>query len=369
SPAIEHCVFTDNHADEGGAIYLDGSSPTIKDCRILNNTANENGGGLYCDGSNPIIWDTVVDGNSAGENGGGMFCDGSSPSDTKNCLFTSNTAGEDGGAVFCDNSSPSFLNCTFSLNEADGLGGALFLGSYCVPIVINSILWGDSPDEIWGHEEKKNSINITYSNVQQDGFGEDDCQPDDHYNISCNPDFAVRGDEEHDGYFLDQDESPSVSTGDTDKNPYGGYSNSTYVTDVVGYLDMTGGDDVDMGFHYKETGVAYIELASFAAYPDVNGIHIFWETATEIDNAGFALFRRAVDSAEYEQISGLIPSKGNLASGDSYYYFDTTAKATSSYLYSLIDVDTSGKWTVHGPVMARRLMVGLPDEGPLEAVQ
>jgi len=187
SPTMEYCTISDNAASDGGGLYFDGSSPTILNCEISSNSASGSGGGIFCDGSSPIIRDTVIDGNLAGENGGGMFCDNSSPPDTKNCLIKSNFAGEDGGGVFCDNSSPTFLNCTFSLNEAGGLGGALFLGSECAPVVVNSILWGDQPDEIWGHEENKNSLDITYSDVQQAGFGDGDCGPDKNTNINCDP--------------------------------------------------------------------------------------------------------------------------------------------------------------------------------------
>ena len=353
SPEFSHCIISDNAANEGGGLYLDGSSPTLKDCKVVNNSASANGGGLFCDGSSPTIWDTVIDGNSAGENGGGMFCDRSSPPDTKNCLITENTAGADGGGVFCDNSSPAFLNSTFSLNEAGGIGGALFLGSRCSPVVVNSILWGDQPDEIWGHEEKKNSIDITYSNVQQDGFGEGNCEPDEKGNINCDPRFETKGGgASHDGYFLDQNGSPSVSTGNTEENPYGGSSNVEYITDPSGYLDMTGGDDVDMGFHYREGSETYIKLSSFEARPGRKSIILTWETATEIENAGFVLFRVIESHADYEQISGLIPATGSAASGAAYTFVDRAARPGPTYLYYLIDIDTAGKWTVHGPATA-----------------
>ncbi|MBN2209519.1 MAG: DUF1565 domain-containing protein [Candidatus Coatesbacteria bacterium] len=356
SPEISHCTISDNAAYDGGGLYLDGSSPTLKDCKVVNNSASANGGGLFCDGSSPTIWDTVIHGNSAGQNGGGMFCDNSSPRDTKNCLITENTAGANGGGVFCDNSSPRFLNSTLSLNGAGGIGGALFLGSRCSPVVINSILWGDQPDEIWGHKEKKNSIDVTYSNVNQDGFGEANCEPDANGNINCDPRFEAQGGgAAHDGYFLDQIDSPSVSTGDTEENPYGGSSNAEYITDPSGYLDMTGGDDVDMGYHYKEASAAYIELSSFEARAGRESIILTWETATEIDNAGFVLFRVVENHADHEQISGLIPAAGSAASGAAYKLVDRSARPGLTYLYYLIDIDTAGTWTVHGPASARWL--------------
>lgn len=357
SPTIEGCTIAGNRATEGGGIYLDGSSPDILNCKILENTAVSNGGGIYCDGSSPTIQDAIITDNEAGANGGGIFCDNSCPPDTKNCLIKSNVAGEYGGGVFCDNSSPVFLNCTFSLNEAGALGGALYLGSKCYPIVINSILWGDGPDEIWGHKSKKNSLDISYSNVQQDGFGDEDspCDQDDNNNINCDPCFeAGDGRTEHDGYYLDQGYSPSISSGNTDENPYGGSSNPEYVTDVVGYLDMTSGDDVDMGYHYKTTGTpSYVKLLSFEAHGVGSQIIVTWETGTEIDNAGFYLFRTHEGAAEYRQLTGLIPAQGGAASGEAYRFVDGDVRLGVKYEYYLIDVEISGKWGVHGPAEAR----------------
>jgi len=136
-------------------------------------------------------------------------------------------------------------------------------------------------------------------------------------------------------------------------NPYGGSSNLEYVTDVVGYLDMTSGDEVDMGYHYITDDTTYIELVSFEARPRGSSILLCWETGAEIRNAGFVLFRVIAGTNDYVQISELIPAQGTAANGASYSFTDSNVEANITYNYWLVDIETSGKWTAHGPARAR----------------
>ena len=353
TPRFAHCLISNSSAVNGAGGYFDGSDPEFSNCRFVDNDATGDGGCLYCDGSSPLFWDTAIVSNTAGGCGGGVFFDNSASSEFTNCLIIENEAGEHGGGLYCDSASPTIINSTFSLNVAGGLGGAIYLGSKCYPVVINSILWGDSDDEIFGAEEKKNDLTITFSNVQQEGYGnpDDTCLPDENDNICCEPEFRERGEEtQHDGYFLDEVQSPSVNTGDTEENPYGGSSNETFTTQTAGYRDMTTGDDVDMGYHYNaDDDVSYIRLISFEAIGGDGAIVVEWETAAEVDNAGFVLFRTKADVAEFEQVTGLIPAEGSVSRGASYSFADRDVSLGVRYMYYLVDVDTRGTWTAHGP--------------------
>ena len=55
----------------GGAIFCDGSSPTVTRCRLLNNFA-EVGGGISCYNSNATITKCTISHNLAGSKGGGI---------------------------------------------------------------------------------------------------------------------------------------------------------------------------------------------------------------------------------------------------------------------------------------------------------
>ena len=99
----------------------------------------------------------------------------------------------------------------------------------------------------------------------------------------------------------------------------------------------------------------YIDLVSFEAKPLPTEVELSWETASEVENAGFVLFRsRDRDGSDAIQVSpGMIPSDGTLTAGAHYVYKDLETERGVKYYYWLIDVDTDGRWTTHGPASAR----------------
>ena len=112
--------MTGNH---GGGIYCNASSPTIKNCIVAGNEADDFGGGIACEnGSSPNITDCVIMYNSAGYYGGGIYCDyGSAP--ITNCIITNNSAGFYGGGIFTLDCSSVISHCTVIENESDKGGG------------------------------------------------------------------------------------------------------------------------------------------------------------------------------------------------------------------------------------------------------
>jgi hypothetical protein len=59
-----------------------------------------------------------------------------------NCSFTSNAADTIGGALLCDESDLTIANCTFSLNAA--LGGSALACDRPNPVVFDSVYLGNS---------------------------------------------------------------------------------------------------------------------------------------------------------------------------------------------------------------------------------
>ncbi|MCF6156504.1 MAG: hypothetical protein E3K36_14970 [Candidatus Brocadia sp.] len=104
---------------------------------------------------------------------------------------------------------------------------------------------------------------------------------------------------------------------------------------------------------WTEKGNA-VELTSFAAKANDDGsVILTWETATEVDNAGFNLYRARLKDGTYKKINDtLIPAQGNTVSGASYSYVDTPP-AKGTYYYKLEDVDYNGLSTMHGPEKVR----------------
>jgi calcium-activated chloride channel regulator 4 len=95
-----------------------------------------------------------------------------------------------------------------------------------------------------------------------------------------------------------------------------------------------------------------VTLVSFTAQADRSRVALVWETGTEIDNAGFNLYRATAKDGPYTKINdALIAAQGDPVSGASYSFLDTGLSA-GTYYYKLEDVDTSGVATRHGPVLA-----------------
>ena len=87
SPRFENCVFRDNAADEkGGAIYAIGSTVTLVDCVIEDNSADY-GGGLYVKSCELGLTDCDFLSNSVTVDGGWFICFGEQQSGYFTDLF------------------------------------------------------------------------------------------------------------------------------------------------------------------------------------------------------------------------------------------------------------------------------------------
>lgn len=96
-----------------------------------------------------------------------------------------------------------------------------------------------------------------------------------------------------------------------------------------------------------------VTLVSYTARRVDGKILLEWETASEVDNAGFNLYRAKSGGGRYVKINAeLIAAIGNATSGASYSFEDTPPH-NGNYYYKLEDVDTAGKSTLHGPVNSK----------------
>jgi parallel beta-helix repeat protein len=200
SPTIKNCIIINNSCTMaggggpsgiGGGIYCYSSSPTITNCTISNNTVSGvggAGGGIYCStSSSPTIKNCIISGNAILEggsrsslSGGGIYCYSSSPTIT-NCIISSNFVSggcaSSGGGIYCSSSSyPTIMNCTISNNTASAsqssYGGGIYSDSSS-PAITNCILWDNTPNEIYGDPD------VTYSDINggYTGLGNIDGDP------------------------------------------------------------------------------------------------------------------------------------------------------------------------------------------------
>jgi len=97
-----------------------------------------------------------------------------------------------------------------------------------------------------------------------------------------------------------------------------------------------------------------IDLLSFTAQAGTDHVTLAWETGTEVDNAGFNLWRSEAADGPYARINdALIPAEGDGVSGAGYTYVDADVVEGVTYYYKLEDVDIHGASTFHGPLSAR----------------
>ncbi|HED10506.1 MAG TPA: T9SS type A sorting domain-containing protein [Caldithrix abyssi] len=101
-----------------------------------------------------------------------------------------------------------------------------------------------------------------------------------------------------------------------------------------------------------------IQLSSFSVTQSPQGNVVSWKVASEIQNAGFNLYRGITaddvppaDEAYVRINDERIPGRGNASSEKEYSYLDRLAPSPGQTVwYKLEDVNYNGKVTVHGPV-------------------
>lgn len=104
-------------------------------------------------------------------------------------------------------------------------------------------------------------------------------------------------------------------------------------------------------FGFRLTPLAVV-LADFAAGAQTDHVLVTWETASELENAGFNLYRSATDAAPELLLANVPSSAPGSAQGAFYSYQDFDVQAGQQYFYWLEAVDLNGSTALHGPVSA-----------------
>jgi hypothetical protein len=106
-----------------------------------------------------------------------------------------------------------------------------------------------------------------------------------------------------------------------------------------------------------------VDLKSFTATGHDETVLVEWETAQEVNNLGFNLYRSTESNGSYTKLNKrLIPGPLSSVTGHKYSYSDTDVTRSVLYYYLLEDVDLSGVRTMHGPVCVDWDGDSIPDD-------
>jgi hypothetical protein len=114
---------------KGAGMYLQGGSPTIRNCLFRRNDARESGGGLYARTGSPQVTGCTFDDNRARNyldlgdgSGGGAYVEAGSPS-FSGCTFTENAIDIAGAGIRLVQSGGTIQGCRFAGNSGTAIDG------------------------------------------------------------------------------------------------------------------------------------------------------------------------------------------------------------------------------------------------------
>ncbi len=175
SSRIIRCRISSNTALNGGGVATDARTCSISETTITGNSASS-GGGVYCDADQLVLNRCIIRGNAVDFNGGGLFCDGYSATSLENTIVDLNTAGRDGGGLYGDDQAAAIhmVNCLMDSNEAQHHGGGLACLESVNPVLVNSIVRSNAPDQFQAQKHT-----VRFCNVQGgcSGIGNIDADP------------------------------------------------------------------------------------------------------------------------------------------------------------------------------------------------
>lgn len=181
---------------------------------------------------------------------------------------------------------------------------------------------------------------------------------------TCDPAFE---DDDTTAIFYSAEPSPPVFANGVNNGPPppdGEWVTITFVLqDLVDFddvIEQLGTNALRIGIHvqgyadggsesFATNGYTAVDLMDFSAGARHGNVTVKWTTGTEINNAGFNLYRSSSELGSRTRLnSALIAARGDAVSGGFYSFMDAPGYGT--FYYWLEDVEASGSATLHGPV-------------------
>jgi len=297
--------------------------------------------------------DSILDGltitNGSASNGGGICVFFYSSPTITNSVVYGNSGSYGGGIRLYYECTATIVNTTVHDNSATSTGDGLSVSTNTTATIQNSIIRGNGTWDLVVYSGC--TANYDYCDVGTASGG----TPGTH-NINADPLFA---DSANGDYHLTSS-SPCLDVGNNSAPgiPEKDFEDEPRVWDG----DNDGTPTVDMGAD-EFNSPDLVELVSFAATGYGSTVLVTWETASEIDTAGFHIWRswkRNPAESDFVRITGqLIPASGSPSSGATYFYYDLSVVPGHPYCYRLEDISFSGGSTFHDSVVVRWWMPGM----------
>jgi len=113
---------------------------------------------------------------------------------------------------------------------------------------------------------------------------------------------------------------------------------------------------------YLQDGSLPVELSLLTATASADGVLIRWRTETEVNNAGFSIYRSEEEDGNYVKVA-FVKGAGNSGMPIDYKFTDKKAEPGKTYFYYLEDIDVTGEKS-----KSEIIKVVIPPAQPVEPI-
>ena len=125
SLVLDHVHLNENHAKNGGGLYLDFGALTITNSQFDGNQADFAGAGTYINSAKADIHSSQFIENHVGARGGGLFAEGVTLSVGESLFLRNQSDGIRGGAIYVNHVNMIVSHSQFYQNRTTSYGGAI----------------------------------------------------------------------------------------------------------------------------------------------------------------------------------------------------------------------------------------------------
>ncbi|MCH2136555.1 MAG: right-handed parallel beta-helix repeat-containing protein [Phycisphaerales bacterium] len=167
STIIENMVLHLGDAPYGGAMFINGASPTVSNVLFTGNQADNGGGAVFVGpDSDPMFEDCTFYMNASGSSGGAVHVRGGSVT-FEQCKLTYNQGGWGGGAIDAFSGHVVLNDCELHQNSAPNRGGAI--NTYGGSLAINDSFFQANASGIDGGAVFTHTTQLTVQDTMMDG--------------------------------------------------------------------------------------------------------------------------------------------------------------------------------------------------------